>query len=85
MAPSGPVVATIAADVVLMLYSVIGKGIVQCLATQVKEALCLFSTLPDEKRVDLSVYLRLLQEVLQRILRIGITSAKDAEIGKQVE
>ena len=68
MAPGGPVVAAVAADVVLMLYSVIGKGIVQRLATEVKEALCLFSTLTDEKIVDLAVYLRLLQEVLQRIL-----------------
>lgn len=64
MAPGGPVVAAVAADVVLMLYSVIGKRIVQRLATEVKEALCLFSTLTDEKIVDLAVYLRLLQEVL---------------------
>lgn len=85
MTPGGPVMASVTTDVVLMLYPVIGKRIVQRLAAQVEEALCLFGALAYEKVVDLAVDLRVLQEMLQRGLRIGIAGAEDTKVAKQIE
>ena len=85
MTPGGPVVASVATDVILMRYPVMGERIVQCLTTQVEEALRLLGPLSHEEIIDLIVCLRILQEMLQRDLRIGVAGAEDAEIGKQVE
>lgn len=85
MTPGGPVMAAVTANVVFMLYSVIGKRIVQRLAAQVEEAFCLFGALTYEKIVDSVVDLRVLQEVLQCGLRIGVAGAEDTEVAKLIE
>ena len=83
--PGGPVVTTVAADVVLVFDAVFHEGLSEVLAAFAETARCLERAETDEEVVDLRVHVGRVQEVGERLLRVGVAGAEHAEVGEEVE